>query len=105
MFFRRRTPDAVRLGESVAWLLMVSLCWISVVAVCIMIVGLLLNFSLHLFKTQFLPSIFWLVVLNLGFVGMHGFFRSLRIAYETEADERMRNVRPLIHNGSDGPQH
>ncbi len=101
MFFRRRAPEAVRLGETVAWLLMVSLRCLSVAVICIMIVGLLLNFSSHLFMTQFLPSIILLIALNLGFAGMHGFFRSLRLAYEAEADERLRNVRPLVHMSSD----
>ena len=101
MIFRRRTPAAVRFGESVSWWLMILLRWISVTVLAILLVGLMLNFNLDWLKQQFLPTIFGLLIINVGFVEMHRFARGLRSAYDVEAEGRLRTVRPLVHNVPD----
>jgi len=85
--------------------LMVLLRWISLAVMVVLLVGLMLNFNLGWFRNQFLPTIAGLLILNVGFVGMHRFARGLRSSYDAEADERMRSVRPLIQKRSDDPQH
>ena len=97
MLFRRRNLRAVQAGEDVARILMLFLRWISIFTVCVMAIGLTLNFSLVQIATQFLPAIGLLLAVNAMFTGMYRFFRSLRVAYKAEDEARNRNVRPLVH--------
>jgi hypothetical protein len=103
MFIRRGGLERAQAGETFARYFMIALRWFSIVALCLLFIGLIVNFGWQYFQAQFLPCILFLLGINLGVELLHWLFRSIRVAYEAEADERMRNFKPLIHKESDDP--
>lgn len=81
---------------------MMGVRWFSLIFLLLLFVGLVRNFGWPHFQTQFVPAILIMCGMNLGAEVLHWLFRSIRVVYDAAADERMRNVRPLIHKGSDG---
>ncbi len=101
MFTRRGGFERARAGETVARYFITGLRWLSLIFVPLLIIGLLLNFGWPYFQAQFVPSVLVLCGMNLVAEVLHWYFRSIRMAYEAEADERMRIVQPLIHKTHD----
>lgn len=71
--------------------------WLSLILLPLLFLGLVRNFGWPYFREQFVPSILVLCGMNLGAEVLHWLFRSIRMAYDAQAEERMRIVRPLIH--------
>ena len=104
MFVRRGGLERAQAGESLAWYFMMGLRWLSLILLPLLFIGLLRNFGWPYFHTQFLPSILIMCGMNLGIEVLHWLSRSIRMAYEAEADERIRTVQPLIHKAPDQPR-
>lgn len=101
MFIRRGGLERAQAGETFAWFFMVGLRGLSLILLPLLFIGLLRNFGWPYFQGQFVLSILILCGMTLVAEVLHWLFHSIRMAHEAEADERLRNVRPLVHKVPD----